>query len=144
MPWLAQWLLVLGLCAQWMWISWYGALPSYTHPQHTSDTEPDALAAELPSKPLPKPAPKPTPNPAPTSTLPRWMSRDPRTGVWVDYATAVSEKIESAHSQGLADMCVTVGTLKFTVSFREMRQYNEKGGSRPIMREVNTVSLQLR
>ena len=95
----------------------------------------DGLAAKLDAlahKALPKPAPKSVPI--------GWASQDPRTGKWVDYASVVSEKIESAHSQGLADICVEVGKCKFTVSFHEMRQYNANGGSRPMIRKGTTVS----
>lgn len=77
------------------------------------------------------------PIPKSASSGATWCSIDPRTNDTVGYSDADNAALEMSFKAGKPSHTLNLGGHKFTVVFAEMRQKNETGGARQVMRWSN-------
>lgn len=64
-----------------------------------------------------------------------WLSVDPRNGATVAYDTFTTAILENAFQNNNAEVKLSLGGTPFLVKFSDMRQYNNSGGSRQVIRK---------
>lgn len=80
------------------------------------------------------PKPQPPPPPAPAADDVKWSSVDPRTSQVVQYDALSSQALEAAYNANQPEVILSLGGSRFVVKLSDMRQYNNSGGSRKVIR----------